>query len=336
MKQRYDTIDLMKVILAFLVVALHQQPFLEGYEVLRSVARLAVPLFFITSGFFFFKKQKQLLPDRTAAALHRRSYLRRCLRLYLCWFLILLPVTLWYRRWHTFGLLHGILRFLVSFLLGSTFVASWYLMALIIGILLVSYAGARVGNRTLFGISLCFYLFCCMFSGYGKLLGLPLPTAAPLPYNSFPAALVWIVIGKRFADADTPIQHSARMPVYLLSVPCYFLEYYLCVTKGWANSTDALLMMLPICELIFYAVISCRKELPYTQQMRTVSTVTYCLHGSLALVVRSLFKRAGMNLESNMQCFMAYLTVAVTCLVVSLLVDALRKKRAFRWLSLLC
>ena len=58
--KKYDAIDLMKFILSLLVVALHVPPIREGYEHLRIICRLAVPLFFITSGFFFFKKTKDV------------------------------------------------------------------------------------------------------------------------------------------------------------------------------------------------------------------------------------------------------------------------------------
>ena len=54
---RYDSIDLTKFVLAFMVVLIHINPFsAEVNVVVMPVLRLAVPLFFIISAFFFFTK----------------------------------------------------------------------------------------------------------------------------------------------------------------------------------------------------------------------------------------------------------------------------------------
>lgn len=51
---RYDSIDLTKFVLAFMVVLIHINPFsAEVNVVVMPVLRLAVPLFFIISAFFW-------------------------------------------------------------------------------------------------------------------------------------------------------------------------------------------------------------------------------------------------------------------------------------------
>ena len=60
MKRQYASIDIARYVSALLVVCIHTFPFLEISETfntyfIHTVCRLAVPFFFTTSGFFFFR-----------------------------------------------------------------------------------------------------------------------------------------------------------------------------------------------------------------------------------------------------------------------------------------
>ncbi len=77
------TIDILKIIMALLVVGIHTEPF--GFNIWLDrgfgiVTRLCVPFFFVTSAYFYWVKEK--------GALH---YLKRILLLYVIWSLIYLP-----------------------------------------------------------------------------------------------------------------------------------------------------------------------------------------------------------------------------------------------------
>ena len=62
-KESYNSIDIMRVICAIMVVVIHIPPFgsIERFDTInyylqQYVSRVAVPFFFITSGFFLAKK----------------------------------------------------------------------------------------------------------------------------------------------------------------------------------------------------------------------------------------------------------------------------------------
>ena len=64
MKRQYSAIDIARYISALLVVCIHTFPFLEISETfntywIHTICRLAVPFFFTTSGFFFFRNYAQ-------------------------------------------------------------------------------------------------------------------------------------------------------------------------------------------------------------------------------------------------------------------------------------
>ncbi|MDD7499359.1 MAG: acyltransferase family protein [Sodaliphilus sp.] len=78
----YHSIDILKVVAALLVVAIHARPFVgKTYPLYISLfSRMAVPVFFVVSAFFFFRKK----PD-TAQLKH---YVRRMGWLYAFWFVV--------------------------------------------------------------------------------------------------------------------------------------------------------------------------------------------------------------------------------------------------------
>ena len=75
-KKKYGAIDIAKYVSALLVVCIHTFPF---YEVsvrlnaywIQTVCRLAVPFFFVSSGFFFFRKWDKNHPEANQEALSR-------------------------------------------------------------------------------------------------------------------------------------------------------------------------------------------------------------------------------------------------------------------------
>ena len=142
-KQRRDFIDVAKFALSILIVVIHISPIESLNPVLRPFLRTAVPLFFLISAYLFFKKYGEAETiEKKIARIER--YVKRNLQLYFFWLIVLLIPTLSYRQWFSDGLLSGLFWALHSFLFGSTFIASWYIMASIIATLIIV-----VASRTL-------------------------------------------------------------------------------------------------------------------------------------------------------------------------------------------
>lgn len=59
-RHNYDSVDAAKFVLSIFVVAIHVRPF-DAYAVyFRPILRAAVPLFFLTTSYFFFNHHKNL------------------------------------------------------------------------------------------------------------------------------------------------------------------------------------------------------------------------------------------------------------------------------------
>lgn len=96
--KNYSCIDIIKFLMSFFVVAIHIQPFvafeqLSFYRFYDSMLRLAVPFFFMVTGFFLTKKMKKLPQDKWASVFFDAA--KKKLRLYLIWTLIYFPLAVY-------------------------------------------------------------------------------------------------------------------------------------------------------------------------------------------------------------------------------------------------
>lgn len=90
LQKKYDAkYDLIKFVLSLFVLAIHASVYPMG---LFPWLRIAVPLFFMLSAYFVFSKLHSAPADQQKAIL--KNFVYRNLRLYLFWFVILLPLTL--------------------------------------------------------------------------------------------------------------------------------------------------------------------------------------------------------------------------------------------------
>lgn len=207
---RYDSIDLTKFVLAFMVVLIHINPFsAEVNVVVMPVLRLAVPLFFIISAFFFFTKvnvgKGATESDVVQAVKRAIGFTKRNLTLYFFWLAILIVPVIALRGWFGRGILRGVFVLLQHFFFGSTFIASWYIMALIIAVWAVLILSVKLSSTQVVAITAPFFVVSCLMSNYYYA---PL-TQAHLdalefafwyPYNSFWIGLFWVAVGKWISD----------------------------------------------------------------------------------------------------------------------------------------
>ena len=137
-------IDLFKLIMAVFVVAIHSQLSLSvsvGFgKVLDFIFSLAVPYFFIVSGYLLFRKT-DLNNLKFSECKDRISlYLKRVIKMYTIWTAIYFPLTIYGEISYGTPLPKAIIKFLRNFLfVGENFYSwqLWYLLGLIFAILII-------------------------------------------------------------------------------------------------------------------------------------------------------------------------------------------------------
>ncbi|MFK7114770.1 acyltransferase family protein [Flavobacterium oreochromis] len=157
---RNNNLDILKIVMAFLVIALHIFPVakvdgikgLISYEIASGITRIAVPTFFLISGYF--------LRNKLNDTAYLWKYVKRILLLYVVWQLIYLPDLI---RFYKLGWFSATALFL-KIVYGYWHL--WYLLATVIAV------GLLYFFRN-FSLSLKVVLIVLLlFVGYGFQIGI--------------------------------------------------------------------------------------------------------------------------------------------------------------------
>lgn len=137
----FSDLDVVKFLMAFLVVEIHSRPFGTS-SLVQGIDCIAVPFFFIASAFLCFRGLDvwQFSDGESGACFRVRKTIKKLLMLYVTWTVIYIPVSLF--GYALNGL--GPTAILVSFIRGTVFVGEnmyswplWYLLASAVAFFLV-------------------------------------------------------------------------------------------------------------------------------------------------------------------------------------------------------
>ena len=277
-QKEYKVLDVMKFVMAIVVVAIHTRPEMSFSSPLvrrlfESVYSIAVPFFFMASGFLLFRKIS--LPLNEDGELRIKSYLKRMCRLYLVWTIIYLPLSIYGFYIDGLSPIKAVAVFIRNTLLvGENFMSwpLWYLLALIVAvsiiymllklkvskkwIVVISILMAFVGV----GIDYCYEneLFNPLTEIYFKLF---LKTR-----NGFFIGFLFVSLGMLCANLEE-LSNSVWIGIFILGIVGMRLEYPL---------ANALMTFA-----LFVVSISMRWEwISYRFAMlsRAMSTIIYFIH----------------------------------------------------------
>jgi len=155
-KPNYSGLDWLKFIAALFVVANHTSPLLsynEYTDFLFSgiISRLAVPIFFMSTGFFFFRK---LTGDKVEDQKALFRYIKKIGILYMIAILLYIPLNVYKGD---FSDHFTIVSFLRDVAFDGTFYHLWYLPALIIGLVITYYLYHKIQLTTLLVLGCMLY-----------------------------------------------------------------------------------------------------------------------------------------------------------------------------------
>lgn len=323
-KKNDSRYDVLKLVLSLFVVAIHSDLF---PPLLYPWLRVAVPLFFMMSSYFLFDKLCKTKEDKARGAVLCRYALRN-LKLYLFWFILLLPVTLFVRKevYFSAGVLKGAYAFLTGLFFGSTFVASWYIMASVLGTLIVYYLSLRLGNKALLAIFIPVYMLIAVRDSYFSLfdghavvrdVAKAVETVFGDPAQSVLIAPFWITLGKCFAeDTFCPSRKTCAAFIPVGGVLLY-AEWLLVRWLDLALDNTCYFALPLFCVFVFGFLQGGKEwESPYGVELRRCSTVIYALHGSALVLIKGVYRRVfAIDIPA-----LFFLTAVVSCVVVYLLV----------------
>lgn len=318
-------IDILKYIMSIMIVILHLEWFLDS-----PVLRCAVPVFFIISSFLFFNKIKNSSAADSKVALRKLTV--RTIKLYLFWFIVLLPITLALHI-HIGDLRQYLIYFPLNLILDGVFPASWYFAAYIIGIHIVYHLRNFPVLSLVFGI--IGYLICCGVTNYGS-FAFAIVDINHLPYilshyirNSymtFLAGLYFIWIGKYIADNNIRNMKVGLTGIVVGSVMLYFENSLVCRLDCRVQD-DCYLSLILLAPAIYIFVLSLPQFIGFdTGFFRKASTIYYCSHIPIFTVLLAMEK----YLQFEMDKPLTFICVITLCTLLAATLINLSERRRFK------
>ena len=339
-KKNYDNLDLLKFILSIFIVAIHCQLL---PRILYPWLRLAIPLFFIVSSYLLHIKLNN--SDKKNEKDIIIKYVFRQLKLYLFWFIVLIPVTIFIRdEWFGQGLVVGTLKFIRSLLFSSTFMASWFISSTIFGTIIIWYITKRHSNIFALSFSFVAYVVCCLISSYSFLFNninfikdiyKYYCLIFTSPVFSFPVSFVWITIGKMFADKNNKKKTMNHRIIYVLlcfSLIFLYIEWIIVYKFTGSYNNDCYFMLFPCACLIYFLVLSKEINIAKAKTLRKISTITYPLHASLAVIIRYVLINTNRYSDTVIG-VIAFAVVLIACYTICFIIFKLEKCKCFKWLK---
>lgn len=337
LRRQFFSIDVAKFVCALLVIIIHTSPFSGTSDILDFylsdvIARVAVPLFFAISGYFFFNSLSYKNGKIVNCSSNRKRlfrYLKRIGTIYVGFalFYIILQLPDWYRTgwWGMTALKDS----LVAFFFSGSYYHLWYLLALIYALPLAYLFFSCVSTRYCGVVIPVLWAFECLLYSYDW-IGLTASPALNWLTSHFPIVFDAVfraipLLGIGIAEAIYPFQHINRTRCYAaLSVAACIAEasvLHFCTPN---NERYSYLIFTPVMAYFVLQMLlqMTTKEHPVLgKQLRNSSLLIYCIHPFFI----DIFTSAGVTSP-----ILLWLLVTTLSIVVSLLwaISRINKQKA--------
>ncbi|MEF9967171.1 MAG: acyltransferase [Longicatena sp.] len=329
-RKKYYAIDIAKFMSAFFVICIHTGPLLDisreaNFVLVQILSRIAVPLFFIISGFLFFQK----------IDLHRvwndydnivilKHYLFRLFKIYCIWTILYLPFT--YLLWQAGDgiTMTSILHYVRDFFLTGSFYHLWFLPALMLSVSLTYFLVAKLNVKKAFWIALLLYIIGMFGNVYPNLVeNIPVVNTVFKAYLSLFSTTrngiffgpVFVAMGAIFAIRKNYIQNYVIMIAFVISLVLLFVECFLLRNAGLMRDLTSMYSMLVPCVACLFLLLTRIHLQPREvyKSMRVMSLLIYVSHIMFVTVI--------LWIQPTMNSLLVYILVACSSFIFSYFIE---------------
>lgn len=335
-KQEYIFLDFVKFICAVCVIYIHIPALSElspeaSFWLRDYLCRLAVPMFFLASGYFLSTKFENR--EKTVA------YIKRIAAMYTGFTIIYLPMIIYgYRNNLTSmkGVAVAVIDFVRNFLLLGSWVHFWYFTALISGVIIlyIMIKCLKVSIKTVIVIAMVLYIMGIVLADHRDAIqSVPLIGKFARIYfaifdntrNGLFVGLPFVSVGYYIGIRKYRIKTSGIIKAFIsiLALSVMLMETIWKRKFMEIQQFEFLLTSVPVSAILFVLVCSINVDKKYKTcgiYLRKMSGLIYGLHMLFLFYVR---KAAGAFFGysmSNMECFVvvALLSLVTSCVLLYL------------------
>lgn len=296
--KRYATLDIFRLFSSFLIVAIHTSPLLSfsntsDFIFTRIIARLAVPYFFMVTGYFLYLHReisnKQL----------RIAFSKKIGIIYGVTILLFLPLNIYTGYFQKTELWKQITK---DILFDGTFYHLWYLPAVLIGVLIITVLIQKAGIYIAFIISVILYIIGLGGDSYhGMITQLPiiktfydsLFKVFDYTRNGLFFAPVFLVMGVWIYRTSNKISFKKSMTGFVVSLSLLITEGLLLHSYDIQRHDSMYLMLIPCIFFLFRLLLRINGK--SNKNIRTISMLVYLIHPWMIVLVRGFAKATGLS-----------------------------------------
>lgn len=303
--KEYGGIDCARIIAALLIVAIHTSPLISLHEtadfiLTRVIARVAVPFFFMTTGFFLYLNSRNL-KERL------RSFCKKTGILYGAAILLYLPLNIYSNYFDKEDLLYHIIK---DILFDGTMYHLWYLPAVILGVILVTFLIRRLSLRGTFWISAILYLFGVFGDSYYGITSKSVAARelyeiifliSDYTRNGISFAPIFIVLGAIAAKNQKQVKFMNNFIGFLISFSLMLTEALTLRGFQLMRHDSMYLMLVPSMYFLFSILLLWKG--PGRKEFRSSSMLIYLIHPMMIVMVRAaakLFRLQAVLIDNSM------------------------------------
>jgi serine/alanine racemase len=325
--ESYTGIDYFRIIAAFLVVAIHTSPLsvcgeTADFVLTRIIARVAVPFFFMTSGFFLFSEYNFNLYKL-------KAFVKRTAIIYGISIIVYIPVNL-YSGYFTTNKLPDVLK---AIIFDGTFYHLWYLPASITGGVIAYLLVRKFGFKKALGFSILLYTVGLFGDSYFGLAE-QFPLIKGFYFNLFKLssytrngiffAPVFFILGGIISAGKNNISLKKMLSGMAVSFSLMLFEGLFLHKLNLQRHDSMYFMLIPCMFFLFSALTTIKgQRIP---ALRTSSLIIYVIHPMMIILLRMAAKISGLQKILIENSLIYYAAVITASSIASIFIYLLLKK----------
>lgn len=288
--RNYKGIEIFRVVAAFLVIAIHTSPLATysqtaDFIFTRVIARVAVPFFFMVTGFFVLSKGTDV-----------RRFLKKTAIIYAASAALYLPINVYAGHLQSWDMIDLVQQVFFE----GTFYHLWYLPAAILGAWLTWMLMRRLSSGACLAAAAVLYLLGLLGDSYwGLVENVPVISSV---YNAlfalmgytrgglfFAPIFMWLGAQLRYAK---PRGAGFEIAGLIVSFALMLAEALNARAQGWQRH-DSMYVLLPAVMYFLFALLS-RWKGTVKMPLGSFSLLVYILHPAVIIVVRGAARVLGL------------------------------------------
>lgn len=291
-QETYSGIDYFRMIAAVLIVAIHTSPLASfsatgDFIFTRIIARVAVPFFLVTSGFF-------LISRYSYNADKLRKFIKKNALIYAAAIVIYIPINIYNGYFSEDNLLPKIIKDIVF---DGTLYHLWYLPAAIVGAVIAWYLVKQWAYRKAFAVTLVLYIVGLFGdSYYGIAENIPslnsfyhlIFQVSDYTRNGIFFAPIFFVLGGYISDNKDKLSFKKSIIGFTTCFSLMFAEALTLHRFELQRHDSMYVFLLPSICFLFYFLMHFKGK--NRAQLRTISSIIYIIHPFVIVLIRLFAK----------------------------------------------